>query len=186
MWLDLDRGGLPLRLEVSRKGLITRRTQGIRLESFTLDDGNRVWFPVTGETRFYSREEGEGKGDAYIQDVAHVIVNTVRFNKNLKDDVFTAERDIKLATGPEFQRMRKAFLDSRTPPGSEAKSDPDSVAARLAERLIEADLQAKQLEASSVARESWSWDTLLSVLIALVSTGALVTAVAVKLRGQKR
>lgn len=115
-----------------------------------------------------------------------MIVNTVRFNKNLKDDVFTAERDIKLATGPEFQRMRKAFLDSRTPPGSEAKSDPDSVAARLAERLIEADLQAKQLEASSVARESWSWDTLLSVLIALVSTGALVTAVAVKLRGQKR
>jgi len=47
-WLDMNRGGNPLRLDYSNQGRLWARTDGIKLAQISSRDDEAFWFPVAG------------------------------------------------------------------------------------------------------------------------------------------
>ena len=168
-WLDLERGGLPLKIEYQRKGVVTRRTHKIQLQSFKTDDGQTAWIPVGGETDYFSSEEGEVAGQPCTRDICAIVPTSVRINQGLRDDDFSVRRD---AARPPSEVIKKARdqLEVETANKRKARprrTDPNGVREKLAENLAEADRQAKEIEASSVAREASRWPSASAIMVAV-------------------
>ncbi len=152
-WIDLERGGHPLRVEQrvndGPNGL-EFRAFGIKLKHLPLPDGRRVWFPVEGRVESFLSTAGLTRSPVCFETYA-VLDGTVRFNQNIPDDVFSLKSRAKL---PETEQMAKQRPRYELPP---PRQDPVGIKERLDRVLVEADKQTKQLDASAPAADSWPW-----------------------------
>jgi hypothetical protein len=154
LWIDLNRGALPLKLEVRRRGVVTLRTSDIGLERFNLPGGGSVWFPVKGRTCSFSLKRGETPGSGFFEDTAYVIRGSLRFNRGLTDSDFSIRPGSRIFTLSRSLASDRRFEEARAIESHAVlRTDPESVQKTLASRLVEANAQSKELEASSSAEE---------------------------------
>jgi hypothetical protein len=152
-WIDMERGGHPLQVEFRRGEKIRMRTGEIELERLQGADGSERWFPVRCVTYVYPIP-GPGYVDRPVAyETYKVVEGTVRFNQNLPDAFFSLEWKGAVPENEQLAIRRKEF---RKPP---RRYDPEGIKEHLKKNLAEADQQSKYLEASSAARNPWSWTT---------------------------
>lgn len=156
-WIDVTRGGHPLKVEFFWSSSLQGRVENIQLDRFQLPDGKEVWFPVRGEDHSFIWE-GESLSRPTFRETYAVVTSSVQFNQGLKDERFSEFWKGTTFETPELKRTRDIF-DS-TPP---FRTDPAGVQERLDKWLIEADKQSEQLEASSSARAPWKPTAVLQV-----------------------
>ena len=168
-WIDLERGGLPLKIEYTRNGVVTRRTHEIRPQSFKAADGHLAWVPVSGKTDYFSTELGEVAGRQFVRDTCTLVLTSVRINQDLPDAYFSVRKEPSGPVHESIQKARRQFEASSAAgrAGGLNRTDPRGVREKLAENLAEADRQSKEIEASSVARESSRWPSLSAVTAAV-------------------
>lgn len=176
--MDLERGGLPLKIEYSRKRVVGLRTHSIRIETFRTPDGQQVYFPVAGITEISSRERGDVPDEPKVRDECTVVPSSLVLNKNLGDEVFAVRREPRNVASPALGATRSRFDEASRHPRTSAsfRTDPAGVRATLEKNLAEADGQAKQIEASSMARNPSPGDQA-GRMIAGASVVVLIVAV---------
>lgn len=150
-WIDMERGGHPLRIEFRRGEQVRMRTQDIELERVPGPDGRERWFPIRGITYLFPLPGPRYEARPVGYETYSVIQGTVRFNQGLPDAFFTLDWK---GTVPENESLATRRKEFRKPP---RRYDPQGIKRHLREALAEADQQSKHLEAPSVAREPWNW-----------------------------
>lgn len=181
-WIDLERGGHPLRMDVLQGGQLASRTHSIRLEQTHPSDGAVFWLPRSGITESYSWN-GNLRREPVFREAYHVVKGSVRINRGYPDRVFTARWDGTVAGASALDPARRAFTAALAQqPASDPppRTDPEGVAEELERRLAEADSQAAMIEVSNSARVEW-WRTLVAQGLAIGLGGALI-GVAILLR----
>lgn len=177
-WIDMDRGGWVLKCEQIRNGRVVSRFSNIKLAQVPTEDGKTLWFPVKGEIESFKWEQ-----DVYSKPIFHescaVVDGTLRINSGLPDSVFSLEKGSSIAENESLRAVRKQFESTPL-----LRSDPAGVQTRLDADLAEAEKYARQIEASSPARESWSWSGL--VRTALVAAGCLLLGAGAAWRWRQR
>ena len=182
-WIDLNRGGHPLRVESHLGEALAWRTDAIELAQFPLPGGKDAWLPVDGVTEFF-RWGLESYDVPLVRETSHVVVDTVRLNQNLPDRAFTLGGK---ADGPEpagLKAMKREFEDVSPRTRRKLRRDPKGVGEQLDKELAAADQQARMLEASSVARQSWDWPTVSIYAFATAGIFSLCAVLVMK-RGQR-
>jgi hypothetical protein len=145
-WIDVERGGHPLRVDQVWDGEVVLRTDGIRLELLSADDGKELWFPVMGRTQQFVRRDGTGEmsRSPTMRDQCSIASGTVRINAGLGDKVFSVDWE-GLSSTPELDDLRsKAEV-----PAEPRRFDAESVREDLDRMLAEADAQSERLVASA-------------------------------------
>ncbi len=175
-WIDMERGGHPLKIERYDGKDLTMRTHEIRLERTSPSQGAEVWLPISGVT------ESFGWGNDYydepiFRETIFVLRGSIRLNQDLPDRVFSVDWNNSTTRSPGLDSMRREFESLATrPPDPPRRTDPQAVREELDRRLAEADRQAEMVEASSTARTRWSWTTILQIGFGLLGVGLIVGA----------
>jgi hypothetical protein len=160
-WIDLERGGYPLRYELYRGDELEVRAEITRLERLDLPDGRPLWLPAEGKT--YTHLEGSSRtGVVHTKEPLSVethkiLMNTVRFNQGLNDGFFSTKKHALVANDEGLRKLQRELDQKPVPRVKRSTSDPESVQKALDEALAEADHQAERLEASSAARAGAGW-----------------------------
>lgn len=171
LWIDLERDGYPLRVELYSGDDLEVRTEISRLECHNLPDGRPFWLPAEGSTSTYVGGSSQGgmirsKEPLYIE-THKILKDTVKFNQGLKDDFFSTKRHALVASDEDLRKLQREHPKKPMPPTKSYSSDPESIQKRLDEALAEADRQAQRLETSSAARAGFGWSTALYVGLAV-------------------
>jgi hypothetical protein len=167
-WIDIERGGHPLQVEFRRGEKIRMRVADVKLESQVGADGRERWFPVRGVAYMYIFLGRDFTNRPVAYETYEVLDGTVRFNQNLPDAFFSLDWKGSVPENEQLATRRKEF---RKPP---RRYDPEGIKQHLAEALAAAEKQSAQLEASSPAREQWSWTTLAQASLATVGVATLL------------
>jgi hypothetical protein len=147
-WLDIERGGHPLKYEVLLRSNLRMRRLDIELTRFRLADGKPCWLPVQGKTHSYVKSGGLSKTPVF-EEIYHIIRGTVHINRGLSDSRFSLDWSPK----PGTEGPAKAIIEFNHPPASARR--PQSAQERLDRVIAEASRQTEHLEASAPSRESW-------------------------------
>ena len=161
-WIDMERGGHPLRVEFYHNGKLSSRTDRIQLSEVSQDGGSPVWFPIVGVLEGFEWEDSFYSSPVLREDIA-VVHASVRINQGLDDAVFKIA-DVGRPSPPAVARQERAGASlalpdkfAKTDPAPVPRTDPASVRTRLQKQLAEAEAQAKDLQGPLVARSSaWS------------------------------
>lgn len=173
-WIDLERGSLPLKHEYREGKTLISCNDEIKLMQFEGKDGKKVWLPYSGRDVSYGFG-GRPDGKPLFIETYYIVTGSARVNEGLTDEDLSvkAKVDVAGSAGLSAERdLSEAFTPA--PPG---RSDPASVKARLNEQLAEADRQSKEIEASSLARDSWSAVTVVQGVV--ISFGVILVVVAI-------
>jgi len=185
-WLDCDRGGHPLRVELERGGDVLWRIADVRLEEYK-DRARSYWLPVSARVEKYDWKNRIHRRPVVVTTYA-LVRGSVRINEEIPDELFHAERvngispiyealGLARVDNPLTLDETAAALAAQAPDPSERAVGPAGVAERLDRMLEEAERQAELLEASSPARPAQvatRWTS-----IGLVAFGFVVIAAAV-------
>jgi hypothetical protein len=176
MWIDLDRGGHPLKVEVYRQGILGLRVQNVKLQQFPDPTGALVWLPVSSELgSFLWLSKAEKKlvshsAPVFVETYA-TVAGSVVLNKGLSDS------DLSIGTSAvkytEFGGFKGFEKKERQPT---VRTDPEGVQKRLDAALAEADSKAARLEASAPERSFWNSPS--NVSIGLLFLGVIVICAA--------
>ena len=146
-WVDLDRGGHPLKVELWMGGKLNFRVDRIKLDRLPIGEkGELVWLPVSGMEEDFVWE-AEHRSTPFFRSTYAIVYGSVKFNQGLTDDQFTLNSNL-LGRTTELSKIRRTF--DTTPP---MRTDPEGVKLRLEASLVEADQQSKELKASEPAAE---------------------------------
>jgi hypothetical protein len=151
LWIDLARGGHPLRFELrANGGVVLGVTRDVVLEEVLSSTGETVWFPVKGTA--------ESTFDGVPQYRAHITITkeTIQFNQGLADHDF----DITVPNDAAVTDLDEKSLVSTSP--AEVPTQSGQVPTVVADTIRRAEQQKSQIEARSRARVAWSWETLLT------------------------
>jgi hypothetical protein len=172
LWVDLERGGHPLRYEKYRDDKLTMRTD-ISLARVN-SRGRDYWLPVSGlvETFLWGSTY---HSEPIYRETYQVVAGSVVLNAGLSDGAFAVTKETGVDEGELASQFRARTPLPEPPP---QRTDPEGVRERLEAELAEADRQAAMLQASAPSRDWWSWTGLFQSLglaagIALL-TGAFV------------
>lgn len=171
-WIDMDRGGHPLRIDYLRGQVTRMRTVDIQLTQVPLPNAEPIWFPVAGTTEIFPYAGLRGPYKRPVAAEVYSVVNgTIRINQGLPDRLFRIDHGDRNLAGrdlpqtPALERLRKTF---RKPP---PRNDPAGIAARLEKQLAEADAESERVTAPSPAaaraRRTWTAQILLTACGAL-------------------
>lgn len=170
-FLDLERGGHAIRVEILKGSNLDVRIVDVVLERFKGDDGVQVWLPVRGRYEALVSQIGSGRGSrlTYVDyptssEVVSVIKRSLRINSGVSDDQFRLR--FKDGTLIKDGITGKSIRTGR----EEAKRPENLVQAqqRLNGFIREAEAQGKEVTASSAAREgSWTSTTWIPWAVAL-------------------
>jgi hypothetical protein len=168
-WIDMERGGHPLKVEFWNGTKLFMRSDKIKLARLSIADGKAVWFPIRGETNSFNGPDKAGR-DSYrdspfFTETYAVVNRSVRINQGLTDDYFTVKRKDAM---PDIGDLRRMQRELNSEPVARLRTDPRGVQERLDLKLAEAERQAKQLEASSAARAAWDWTLILQLVFGVV------------------
>ena len=180
LWIDLERGGHPLKVEYRKGPNLVLRTDKIQLSRVPFGDGERTWFPVRGETNQFEGTSEDYK-DIYSRrpfytETYAVVDGSIRFNQGLKDDYFTVHREDVAFDDPQLAQMQRTLNAIEPEPRPVVRTDPESVRQRLEEQLAEAERQSELLEASSAARVNRVWMPIRQVGLILFGAALVVGA----------
>jgi hypothetical protein len=176
MWIDMARGGHPLKVDTLRQGRVAARSQKIRLEQYPDAKGASVWLPASGQFESFIWGSKDKKGiDYYTQPVLvetyGIVTGSVVINRGLSDADLTLASNVKKY--PEFGEF-KGFEKKR--PRPRLRTDPQGVQKRLDEALADADSRAGRLEASAPERMLWTWTGVASIGFPILGIALLALA----------
>ena len=150
-WVDLARGGHPLKVEYRDNdgpNGVSMRSSGIKLRQLPLPDGRLIWFPVEGRTESFLTTAGLTRQPVGLETYT-VLDGTVRFNQNLSDEVFTLKANHKI---PLTAEMLAKQARCEIPPD---RQDPQGIKERLDRIMVRADHKTEQLDASAPGEGWW-------------------------------
>lgn len=110
-WIDLDRGGHPLKMEdYWGAGKLAGRIDKIRLARVVAPDGQSFWIPVSGEENTFlgGSTPTQFVGEPVFRETYSVETDTIRVNRGLADALFSLDRQDGL---PESERLKAARGD---------------------------------------------------------------------------
>lgn len=175
-WLDVGRGGHPLRIENYYKDHLIYRVDSIELSQITTQNGKMVWLPVKGEVKVFGSIEGPYHQKPTNHEVYRVVLGSVQINPDLPDSVFVIHTKPRRELGNAIALRTQNPVEAKPPKVGRPKTDPASVQARLNAKMAEADRQAKEIEASSPARTSWGAVGVTQIVFAVIGVGLIGTA----------
>ncbi len=152
LWIDMDRGGHPLKTEEYWGPNLVARADRIRLAEFPASDGKKYWLPAAGDYDSFLLDISQYSANPTVTEKYLVVTDSVRINDGLKDSQFRVAWKGGLPETEPIRKLRDLFESAPLP-----RSDAAGVKAHLDRTLKEADAQAERLEASSPARQSWNW-----------------------------
>jgi len=145
-WIDMERGGHPLRMETYHGNTVTTSVEEIRLKRFQAEDGQDVWLPVHATIKRF-----DIGGQPVSEETNYLVAGTIRINRGLPDDAFQIEaREVRGIDNAQLSALRRDFADAEEK--KRLRIDPESIEDRLNEQLALAEAQATQLDASAAAR----------------------------------
>lgn len=177
LWIDMERGAYPLKVESMRGEDLWMRTV-IELKQFPDRDGQLVWLPADGVLDSFIKIDSSISKNPVVREVFHVVSDTVVINPTLPDKMFKVDYKGGLPESPELAAEKMQFQG--LPFKAQTQGDSAGVQNLLMERLAEADKQAAGLDASSIIRD---WGMIGSISLALVGAGVLAGAWMLQRRG---
>jgi hypothetical protein len=153
MWIDLKRGGHPLRIEWHDGEATIGIVHSVVLDSFTQSNAPQLWMPTSGIADFYLYGNKCLK-EVVTRETYQVVKRSVSFNQKLADQVFSVKWK-GLMPSSDVLGLRKEFDIASKVQKPRLRTDPKSVQEQLDAQLTKANKQSSAIEASSVARESW-------------------------------
>jgi hypothetical protein len=168
-YVDLERGGHPLRFERDDAGQRAAEVVDIKLAQFETEDGQSVWFPVSGRLFSYGMGLTYAKTPA-VEQTFEVLRGTVAFNQDLGDSRFTLDHNVSAKDKPDPKLLRKAAQRSRS----------ESIASRLAKELRKAEAASPELTAETPSQRGWFARNVPLLILPLLGVGALLTAILIK------
>ena len=190
LWIDMERGGHPLKVELWRGSDLWGR-QEIELAEVPGPGGRRIWFPARGTSESFVGRGREGGSLASVssgplaRETLSILTSSLRFNQNLPDKTFSVNYNGGLHDTPELKTQRLLFQSIKPPPQPKPErepSDPESVQKRLDELLAQADKESERLDASSTVGTYRDWTLIGSIGL----TGAGLIAVVCGLYFRRR
>ena len=176
-WVDLARGGHPLKVEEYYEDKLLYRVDGITLIEVPDVAGKNFWFPVTGTMNVYGSLSGTYLDYPMARQTYGVVLGSLQLNLDLPDSAFVVHTKPRTELANAVSLKRDRPPDAPFKKAERRKSDPASVKARLDAKLAEADQQAAEVLASSPAREPWNWVVISQAAIASVGVATIAFAV---------
>ena len=172
-WIDLDRGGNPLRVEYYWDSTVICRIDGIHLESVLPADGEKaLWIPVSGVVKGFEWEGRRDESNPPVVEKLSIVAGSIRLNTGIPDSFFTIKGSAS-DRGP-FRITSVAPPDPVKGSGPRFRTDAEGTRERLEQMLADADEQSEMIEASSTSRQAWSWTLVSQILLTIVGVGTLV------------
>lgn len=175
-WIDLARGGHPLKVEWHDDSDLVLRTHDIELRHFDLPGSKKVWLPVGGITETFIWNDIYYK-EPIVRETYSIPPGSVRLNQGIPDGFFTAKNGGAIPGGDTPNPLRRAFDDAAAHPRPRQKMDRASIRERLDRALEEADRQSRMIEASSTARQSWSATSVIQVVCFVAGLAMVVLGI---------
>lgn len=177
-WIDLERGGMPLRHEDFTDKGIRGRDFAIELARVSDKRGAQFWIPVRGKTHSFVTAQGVDR-DPIFEEIYSVLEGTVRINQDLPDSRFTLDSESSLIA-PDLAKQKSRYETALNAPKPRSQTPQEHIETLLAK----ADAQSKGLEASAPSRESWYQRNFLSILLVLGGGATLIAATFLLRRGR--
>jgi hypothetical protein len=161
LWVDLERGAHPLRIRNRTGSQIIYQIDQIKLGQFTLNSGERVWFPVSG---VYAEPASDGNLDSHpkLHVASYILDGTLVFNQNLSDEAFQYP-------GARFRPDFKPTISLPPPPPPKTRAaltDARAVEMELDRKLQDPARQSIPVDATRALRAELQapqiWQTLLT------------------------
>jgi hypothetical protein len=168
-WIDMERGGHPLRYEMIVGKAVRVRIDRIKLERMNLERTDYIWMPVTSTAETFLWENTDYPYPIF-RETYGMVTGSFRMNRGLPDRAFSVKS--MLASNQDSTRLPFRREYERTPA---FRTDPQGVQQRLDRLLREADRASKQLDASSPAR-SWDWTAAYSLGFTSLGLGVIAAA----------
>lgn len=169
LWIDLERGGHPLRVELRVIPDVPRAVmKDIVVEEIPSPDGNKVWFPVRGTA------ETIVEGRVGYRAALTVTAETIRFNQGLADRDF----DVAVPANVAVSDLNKQTL--ARPGSSELPARPRQIPTVVKDTIRRAEVQKSAIQTRSRARQRVSWATVGSW--GLTATAVVLLATVLYLR----
>jgi MYXO-CTERM domain-containing protein len=147
-WIDLERGGHPLKYEMVVNSEVRARIDGIKLERVEPPAQPPVWMPVTATVETFLWGE---KHYSYplFRETYRMINGTLQVNRKPADSEFVARPKAEPPVNAKLLTFRSEYERP-------FRTDPVSVQNRLDALLKEADAMSAQLDASAPAHAGQS------------------------------
>jgi len=170
-WIDMERGCHPLRVEFYLQPPdLESRVHEIRLTGQHVPGGKTLCVPAVGTKETFSLVPGKYEKEPAFREKCSLVEGTLRVNSGFPDSIFSLRRKDEHKQSNLLLVKQFEHLYENSPPPE--RSDPESVEKRLKEQLIQADQDAKMVEATSPARETWNSTLIFQVL--LFSVGVIL------------
>jgi hypothetical protein len=176
-WIDLERGGHPLRVEYLRGDKLRGRTSNIKLKQFKTEDAKVVWMPDSGQNESFLKSAAQYSDTPIFRETYEVVNGTMEINHGLKDTQFAVDWNGPIPETERIRELRARFMKPRTP-----SNRIENVQASLEERLKRADEQAGRLIADSPNAEFAATTTVLQVIFGTIGVVLIIAVVVIKRR----
>jgi hypothetical protein len=174
LWIDINRGGHPLKVELYNDDNLMERVDKIGLRSFRTNDEKEVWVPVSAELNSFNWN-GRYFSTAIVRLKSWMVDGSLFINTSLPDSLFSVRGKSRL---PETPYLRRAYEQFRKESADNAvKTDPKSVRDRLDRQLKAATEQAEELTASKPADSARNSMFLAQCLVVLAASTCLFVTV---------
>jgi hypothetical protein len=174
-WIDMERGGHPLRADyILHPPHVAMSSYGIELHEFTLPNGKVTWLPISGVADTYV-SNGEYVKEPVLRETYRLVPTSLMINRGVRDKTFSIRNVDERGAGSSLV-LREEFLSESKTRSGRFQTDPASVQEGLERRLADADRKAKMIQASSAARNPWSWTLILQCFFGISGLTLIVVA----------
>jgi hypothetical protein len=151
-WIDFERGGHPRVVETRELGKTTNRAV-IELREVETEDGQTVWFPVSGTYDLYGYDRKLYDRPA-SRDTIKLVKHSLRINGGLPDSVFSVTKSsLQPVRSPALEAFREEFTNRPVPP--KFRSDSKGVQERIDAQMAKALEQGRMLQAPTSPEANW-------------------------------
>ena len=175
-WIDLERGGHPLKMELVNGSDVTMRITDIQLELTTAPNGQQSWLPITATAESFLWNSRYYRSPIH-RETYKMVDGSMKLNSRLGDEKFSVKSSGILPGTDAIAPQRKAF--ESTPA---YRTDPEGVKLRLEAQLKDADRVSKELDASSATADAGFALGIIQPTLISLGVMALVIALYVKRR----
>lgn len=152
-YLDMERGGHAIKVEDLDNNEISSRIIDVKLESFPIDDGERLWFPISATfesilTKNIPPQIPFKPGTVITMETFSVMQGSVKFNKKPTDKEF----ELRLKDGTLITEKIKDKKNREAAKSKSATLNLEQQQAKLKELIREGEEKGSEITAESLAR----------------------------------